>query len=389
MIARKLNAALVVAGALMVVLPILLGATIKEPLRVYREFIIGETKQRMLGISIDRSLSSPPLGPPTPLNFTRTEGLIVKVVVHPELTKYMRFTIMRNRRRLNLGDFIEIRFLDGKIEVVVEGETVASSELLNDRASIINLTIKGYPLKVVVARCAVPDVLGLQLSHELKEEALSQFNQSPFVKWLKENGLSYMICETRPMGRLNCVEELSYHLEGAFIELSVEGLRVYHYIRFKNPCTIRIDAPEEVLVSSNEKGKYLVLFELAGSYERGGFSIGHLFKCPGVKFKQFKPFVRRELNVTSELVDQVMEAMKGNKLTRELLKICNVESISGYAYTYRRGRERRVSVVLVSEKLERCKMIINIDLIERGGFVEREIRDVYVYYGVDYQSSET
>jgi len=362
----------------MIGLPILLGAMIKEPLRVYREFFIEETKQRILGLSIDRSLSYPPLGPRshslTPFNFTKTEGLIIKVVIHPELTKYMKgFTRGKGRYELNLGDFIKIKFLDNKIEVIVEGKTVASSELLSGKANIINLTIRGYPLKIVVAKCVVPDIISLRLPHELKEEALAQFNKSPFVKWLKENKFNYTIYDFRPTVRPNFVEELSYHLIGTFIDLNVEGLRVHHYIHFKNNYTTYFDVPKEVLVSSEEKGKYFILFELMGVYERGMFATICSFTCPGVKSK---PLERpsEELNITSELVNHVLETIKSNKLTRELLRVCNIKKIHGYTYRY----EKRVSVILVSEKLK-CEIIIRLDLIGR----ENLIRDVYVYYNTN------
>ena len=385
MITRRLNAILVITGILMIGLPILLGAMIKEPLRVYREFFIGETKQRLLGLSIGESLTYPPLGPRfhslTSFNFTKTKGLIIKVVIHPELTKYMKgFIRGKGRHELNLGEFIKIRFLDNRIEVVVEGKTVASSELLSDKANIISLTIRGYPLKIVVAKCVVPDILSLRLPHELKEEALVQFNKSPFVKWLKESEFNYTICGFRPTVRPNFVEKLSYHLEGTFIDLNVEGLRVHHYIHFKNPYTIYFDVPKEVLVSSEEKGKYYILFELMGVRERGEFVVCSSFTCPGVKFKPSVPKgPSKELSITSELVSQILEAIKSNKLTRELLRVCNIKKISGYTYRY----EKRVSVVLVSEELKKCEIIIKLDLIERENLIERKIKDVYIYYNTD------
>jgi len=387
MITRKLNAILIIAGVLIIGLPILLGAIIKEPLQVYRGFPIGETKQRLLSLLINES-SSPPLGSefysPTSFNLARTEGLIIKVVIHPELTKYIKSFIKGKGRiyryELNIGDFIKIKRLDNKIEVAVEGKTVASSELLNDKASVISLTIKGYPLKIVVAKCVVPDIISIQLSHEHKKEALAEFNKSPFVKWLKENRFSYIICDFSPTVLFNPVEELSYCLEGTFVDLNVEGLRVHHYIHFKNPYTIHFDVPKEVLVSSEERGKYYILFEIIGVHGKGEFVCHRDFTCPSVKFKRSVPKgPSEELNITSELVNQVLETLKSNKLTKELLKICNIKKISGYKYKY----EKRISVTLVSEKLKKCEIIIKLNLIERGNLIEKKIEDIYIYYNTN------
>ena len=389
MTTQKLNVILVITGVLMVGLPVLLGAMVKEPLQVYREFPTGETKQRLPDLLINESLS-PPLGPelhsPTPFNFTKREGLIIKVVIHPELMKYIKSITKATggiyKYELNIGDFIKIKRLDNKIEVAVEGKTVASSELLNDKASIINLTIRGYPLKVVVAKCVVPDILSIKLSHELKKEALAQFNKSPFVKWLKENKFDYTIYDFRPTVPLNPVEKLSYHLEGTFIDFSVEGLRAHHYIHFKNPYTVHFDVPKEVLVSSEEKGKYYILFKLIGVHERGEYVFCRLFSCPcpGVKSKpSTSKGPSEELNITSELVNRVLETLKSNKLTKELLKICNIKKISGYTYRY----EKRIRVILVSEKLKKCEIIIRLNIEEKKNLIEKKIEDVYIYCNTD------
>jgi len=92
-----------------------------------------------------------------------------------------------------------------------------------------------------------------------------------------------------------------------------------------------------------------------GVREKEEFVTSCSFTCPGVKFKSEKP--SEELNITSELVNRVLETIKSNKLTRELLRVCNIKKIHGYTYRY----EKRASVILVSERLK-CEIIIRLDL---------------------------
>lgn len=349
------------------------------------------------------------------VEFNIQRGIAIKYAYHPELSKRIHIALFSGGLEdysINLGYFIKIRLIGDEVKVYVEGKLINSSKLLEGKA-ILNLMIKGYSFKLVVARCHVPDLSETKFSYKVREEILKLFNESLFTTWLRRHKFNYKILDVRPLAYSKLPEKLEYRLIGGSLKLEIEGLEYYCYVYFDEPYIFPIgkDIPKEILVTPEEREKYYgeVIFVRSHGSSHHGFSPlspflrqflqqlrqdyyiqlerreGHVF--PRLWTKRW-PFIvcskSRSINVTKEhdLMERIFSILRRYRVLEKLLEICDIERVCVYK-RYTKAllleediiRAERAVIILTNKKLNINMIKICINLLTE------EIRIISIHLG--------
>ena len=348
------------------------------------------------------------------VKFSLQKGIAIKYAYHPELSKRIHVSSSSGGLEdysINLGYFIKIRLIGNEVKVYVEGKLINSSKLLEGKA-ILNLMIKGYPLKLVVARCHVPAPFEIKFSYKVREEILKLFNSSPFTTWLRRHKFNYKILDVRPLAYSKLPEKLEYYLIGGSLKLEIEGLEYYCYVYFDKPYIFPIgkDIPKEILVTPEEREKYYGEVMFVRSHGSSGYFFspplpflrkflqqlkqdyymqlerreGYVFP-PWIKCQPFIVCLRsRSINVTKEhdLMERIFGILRRYRVLEKLLEICDIERVCVY--------KRYTKALLLEEDIiraERAVIILtikklNINMIKiYMNLLTEEIRTISIHLG--------
>ena len=348
------------------------------------------------------------------VKFSLQKGIAIKYAYHPELSKRIHIALFSGGLEdysINLGYFIKIRLIGDEVKVYVEGKLINSSKLLEGKA-ILNLMIKGYPFKLVVARCYVPAPFEIKFSYKVREEILKLFNESLFATWLRSHKFNYKILDVRPLAYSKLPEKLEYYLIGGSLKLEIEGLEYYCYVYFDEPYVFPIgkDIPKEILVTPEEREKYYgeVIFVCShGSSHHGISPLSPFLRQFLQQLRQdyyiqlerreryvFPPWTKcqpfivcsksRSINVTKEhdLMERIFGILRRYRVLKKLLEICDIERVCVYKiYTKARLLEEDiiraecVAIILTNKKLNINMIKICINLLTE------EIRIISIHLG--------
>lgn len=306
------------------------------------------------------------------------ESLVVKIAYHPELAKYIGTRGSSREqvgyRMTEVGGFIKIEWFTGsdEVKITVGNETVGTfkADELKANVKLLNLTMEGLPLKIAVAICNVPYRGEVPLPDDIRIDALRLLENHTFTRWLREEGFGYTVKEVSPIGPLI----LNYTIQGVLVGLRVEDLDIFHQLYFDKPYILTVSAsiPEELKVSQHEKDNYGII--LVYEYEGRSGSVITFSPHPAsrnITRPEDPLFSRRKLNITNEIMEEVLRIMRENRVLARLLESagCEIKKIGGWESE----SHKKATVILVCEKIKGYGISVIIDL--KAGKVEK----VYIH----------
>ena len=301
---------------------------------------------------------------------TSEEYLLIKIVLHPALAKYMKSRSSCEECKdwcvYNISGFIIIKrhSLD-QVTLIVGNKTLGEFKLdeLKGVTRNITTTIYDYPVTVLITvRSINASLFSPEFPQEaahLKDKVLEILEKSAFIKLLKSLGIRYYIKNVIPSRRFSWSEPSTLIIDGATVTMDIVSekytLRTLCSVKLKTPCKLYISGiPKDftMFYPPEERDKLLVIFIEGG----GGVKIISTGLIPLTS-------TWRRLNITKEFKEKVMEIITKNRITAELLKSgAEVERIVASERKSPEGWKRYITVTLTWP--ERPELKVEIDIID-------------------------
>jgi|GEM_PF-2282872 len=261
---------------------------------------------------------------------TSREYLLIKIVLHPALSKYIKTESSYKGKAWSIGDFVIIKrhSLD-QVTLIVGNKTLGEFKLdeLKGVTRNITTTIYGYPVTALITvRSMNISLFSLEFPQEaahLKDKVLKILEKSAFIKLLKSLRIEYYISDVSPLRHFSRSEPSTLIIDGASITMNLKSenhaLIANCFVMLKTPCKLYISGmPKEFAplypfaIPSKKPSKLLITYI---EDIRKGSSIG-VYQTPSTSSQK----TPRKLNITEEYKEKIMEIISKNKITAKLLK---------------------------------------------------------------------
>lgn len=327
------------------------------------------------------------------------ETLVVKIVYSPELAAYIgSWSFSEGYEEYmvdNIGGFFMIEWLmkNGEVKISIANETRYTLKVdeLKNNVKLLNWTVKGLQVNVAAAILNIPcpRYAWDALPYAVKRNARVLLENQSFIKWLKEEGFTYMVGGMSSIPREGAFD--FDKITGVMVELAVGNLMLHYPLYFDKPYILlaNVSIPVEIKESPYELenfGVYVVFMHSSDfRYITGSEIFSHGLppeywnitrpESPPEYPKPEHPFVSKRLtfDIMSETGQKVMKILNGNRLTRRLMEYfqCEVREIARWELS--NGVIDSTAIVALVCREKKCEFSIRIDLNAEM------IREIYFY----------
>jgi len=288
-------------------------------------------------------------------------GLAVKILTDPKLRKYFTgpaHLIMGEYEIIYRRGEFKFKWSDDEIEVFLRNELVKKFKFTGKRGEVVSVSFNVNGCSVKMVLCLCEKLREIRTPQYLRDETLRLLKQSPFIKWLKEEGFNHTIKKVDYVGLSPWIVNCS--VTSAIVRLEVDGLKVYHHVYFERQyiVTLNTSLPREVMITQSELEKYDAIFLFFG--RRTQVEANYLASKESLRHT---PSSER-VNVTKELIEIIFKELKKSRILSRLLTAtnCKVKVRRVIPSGAPSNEVRSVEVLLESEEFKEYALIVYIHL---------------------------
>ena len=294
------------------------------------------------------------------------EYLLIKIVLHPNLSKYLETGGTSYGTVTNIGNFIKVDcvFRD-KVTLTVGDKRLCefSFDELRGVTRNITSTVYGCPITVLITvRTLNISMFSQEFPQKiayLKDKILKIVEESDFIRLIKSLGMKYYIVRVFPSKSL-FLKEPKMIIEGALVIMKIRAgwheLEARCLVKLKVPYELYINGmPKEFLTDFPSPTNYLVVRFIGGEKGRSIVIVGPT---------RYSSSRHRMLNVSKELKSEIMKIVNKNEIVSKLLNSgAEIEQVFASEHKTPLGVWRRyITLKLVWPEFRRLE--VEVDIID-------------------------
>jgi len=304
------------------------------------------------------------------------EYLLIKIILHPNLSKYMKTGGHFYGGIYNISDFIMINCASrDRVKLIIGDKTLGEFRFDELRGITRNITttIYGYPVTALITvRTLNISMFSVEFPRNvayLKDRILEILKKSNFIRLLKSIGIEYYVRRViQSKNSIPLMNESKVLIDGAIVIMDIRTehheLEARCFIKLKTPYELYVSGiPEEFITPNLEESKNLLIMYI-GSGVGALITMYHPPELPPLQsYKHHK-----KLNVTEELRSKIMETISENEVIAKLLKSrAKIEQINAAELEGPQGWERYITLTLTWPEYKGLRIEIDIidDVVKR------------------------